>query len=105
MQNKTLLVCLLPLLLIFSCSNNKRDINATLQIDGPIVFHNVALVPMTAEKVVQHQSVVIQGDRIVTIGPSATTQLPENANVKAIAGVMAAGRWYDRQALNQMIGL
>ena len=87
MQTKILIVGLLSLLLIFACSNNKRDINtADAQIDGPIVFHNVALVPMTAEKVVQRQSVVIQGDRIVTIGPSATTQLPENANVIDGAG-------------------
>jgi imidazolonepropionase-like amidohydrolase len=47
----------------------------------------------------------------IEIGNRADLILVENnpledvANVKAIAGGMAAGRWYERQALNQMIGL
>ena len=44
-------------------------------------FKNVHLVPMTGEKIVESQSVLVRGDRILKIGPSNQIKIPRNAKV------------------------
>jgi hypothetical protein len=44
-------------------------------------FKNVNLVPMTEEKIVKAQTVLVKGDRIFKIGPSNQTKIPRNATV------------------------
>ena len=70
---------LLSLLCVFSCANNM----AVQEIDVPVVFYDINLVPMTSETVLEHQTVVIQGNRIVAVGPIATVDIPGNARVLA----------------------
>ncbi len=42
-------------------------------------FIDVSLVPMTSAEVVPHQTVVVRGDRIVSIGPAEKATVPEGA--------------------------
>ena len=47
------------------------------QTGGAIAFVQVNVVPMDSERVMMRQTVIIEGDRIVAIGPSDSTALPE----------------------------
>lgn len=47
----------------------------------PVVFRDVTVVPMDSERVLSHQTVIIRGDRIATIGPAAETAPPQGAIV------------------------
>ena len=49
-------------------------------------FINVNLIPMTEEKVVENQVVLIEWVRIIEIGPSNDVALPENATIIYGAG-------------------
>jgi imidazolonepropionase-like amidohydrolase len=51
-------------------------------------FVGVAVVPMDAERVLPRHTVLVRGDRIVEVGPSARVRVPEGA--RRIEG---AGRW------------
>ena len=44
-------------------------------------FKNVHLVPMTVERIVENQTVLVKGDRIFEIGPSSQIEIPRNAQV------------------------
>jgi len=44
-----------------------------------IAFVHVAVIPMTSERVWEDHTVVVRGDRIVEIGPSARVKVPEGA--------------------------
>ena len=43
------------------------------------VFTDVHVVPMDSERVLDHQNVVVRGDRIVAVGPAASTPVPAGA--------------------------
>jgi len=45
------------------------------------VFKNVHLVPMTEDKILENQTVLIKGDRIFKIGPANKLRIPQNAIV------------------------
>lgn len=49
------------------------------QTDRPIAFVNVSVVPMDTERVLPGHTVVVRGDRIVVMGPSRTTLVPDAA--------------------------
>ena len=56
----------------------------TASIARPVVAQSVAfvdvnVVPMDRERVLQHQTVVVSGDRIVAMGPASSTAVPEGA--------------------------
>jgi hypothetical protein len=55
---------------------------------GVTAFVGVHVLPMDAERVLENQTVLIEGDRIVAIGPSAHVKIPEDARV-----IEGAGRW------------
>ncbi len=55
---------------------------------GDIAITDVSVVPMSSEGALAHHTVVIRGDRIVAVAPSAAVVLP--AGVTAIDG---AGKW------------
>ncbi|MGD9290643.1 MAG: amidohydrolase family protein [Desulfobacterales bacterium] len=44
-------------------------------------FRNVNLVPMTAEKIVENQTVLVKGDRIFKIGPADKVEIPPNSKL------------------------
>jgi len=42
-------------------------------------FIDVSVLPMDTERVLAHQTVLVTGDRIVVVGPAATTKIPADA--------------------------
>lgn len=49
--------------------------------DDVVVFRNVNLVPMTADKVISDQTVIVLGGKIADIGPVRKLAIPANATV------------------------
>jgi len=49
--------------------------------DGYTAFINVNVVPMTSEIIAKDQTVLIEGDRIIAIGPVSSVSIPENATI------------------------
>lgn len=47
--------------------------------DTPIAFVNVSVIPMDGERVLENQTVVIRGDRIVTVGAADNVAVPDDA--------------------------
>ncbi len=47
--------------------------------DGVTAFENVTVIPMTDERALPGHTVVVQGDRIVAVGPSASVAVPGGA--------------------------
>ena len=45
----------------------------------PLVFVDVNVVPMDSDRVLEHQNVVIRGDRIEAVGPKSSTRVPRVA--------------------------
>lgn len=44
-----------------------------------LAFVDVSVVPMDADRVLEHQTVLIRGDRIAALGPAASTPIPDGA--------------------------
>lgn len=70
MHFKSFWIILLLFLLLVNCSENKI-----------IAFQNVNLVPMTYEKIVKNQTVLIRGKKIIQIGPSNNIEAPRNSKI------------------------
>ncbi len=67
------------------CRENKKQ--PASPGDEPVTaFVNVNLVPMTEEKVIENQTVLVQGKQIVAIGSAEKVSVPENATVIEGAG-------------------
>jgi len=47
--------------------------------EGGIAFTNVSVVPMDSERVLSDQTVLVQGDRIVEVGPASEVEVPRGA--------------------------
>jgi imidazolonepropionase-like amidohydrolase len=47
--------------------------------DKPVAFVDVSVLPMDRERIVEHQTVVVQGGKITALGPVASTTVPGNA--------------------------
>lgn len=61
---------------------------------GPLVFRDVGLFDADSASVRRHQSVVVAGNRIASVGPAATTPVPEGAEVVDGAGrTLLPGLW------------
>lgn len=82
MKTNIFVAALISVVCIVSCSNNKSDILSPAQAGNELViFHNVNLVPMTDDKILPNHSVIVQGDRIIAIGPSEINEIPINSKV------------------------
>jgi len=80
MNTKSLLAILFSLFFIAGCSKYKGDLPSPAQKSEEVIaFQNVNLVPMTGEKIVKNQTVLVKGNRIIEIGPSETIAVPENS--------------------------
>ncbi len=44
--------------------------------NSPIVFLNVNVVPMDAERILENQTVIVRGEKIDLVGPSNTSEVP-----------------------------
>lgn len=49
--------------------------------NGIVAFKNVLLIPMTSEKVLENQTVLVRGDRIFRVGPAESVEIPPEAVV------------------------
>jgi imidazolonepropionase-like amidohydrolase len=47
--------------------------------EKPVAFVDVSVLPMDRERVVEHQTVIVQGGKITALGPTASTAVPANA--------------------------
>jgi imidazolonepropionase-like amidohydrolase len=47
----------------------------------PVAITNVSVIPMDQERVITGQTVIVQGDRIVSVGPAAATRPPAGATI------------------------
>ena len=82
MNTKSLLAILFSLFCITGCSKFKGDLPSPAQKSEDIIaFQNVSLVPMTNEKIVKGQTVLVKGKRIIEIGPSKRITVPQNTKV------------------------
>ncbi|MBW2412617.1 MAG: amidohydrolase family protein [Deltaproteobacteria bacterium] len=68
---KRLTALIMSFLVITACGNDEKI----------TAFKNVNLVPMTEEKIVENQTVLVKGDRIIKIGPSNQIEIHRNAQV------------------------
>ena len=68
----SLIIISLLVLIPANCAPKQEKVTA---------FVNVNLVPMTDEEVIADQTVLVEGSRIVRIGPSEEVTIPENAIV------------------------
>jgi len=67
------------LLTLTICSFFWSNSLAVKQINQPIAFVNVNVIPMDYEHILENQIVIIQDDRIAVIGPKDNVQIPQNA--------------------------
>jgi len=82
MNTKSILATLFALLVIQGCSKYRGSFHPPVQkSEDIIVFQNVNLVPMTNEKIIKGQTVLVRGKRIIEIGPSKRIAVPQNARV------------------------
>jgi len=78
---------LIPILM--SCNNEKQKGKASQLIETSeqvTAFKNINLVPMTDEKVLKDQTVLVKGKVIIEVGSSREVKIPENAIVIDGAG-------------------
>ncbi|HKP12112.1 MAG TPA: amidohydrolase family protein [Blastocatellia bacterium] len=66
-------------LLAVNCLAFARDAGAEGAKDQPVAFVGVNVVPMDSERVIENQTVIVRGDRIAELGPSAKVKVPAGA--------------------------
>ena len=79
---------LLHLALTLALGSPAADPAALLPDEPSVAFVGVSVVPMSANTVLADQTVVVQGDRIVALGPAKDTAVPEGAT-----RIDGHGRW------------
>ena len=72
-------IVLLFVLLLTACASQKSEVD--VQNAQTIVITHVNLVPMTAEFVLEDQTVLIEGSQIAAIGPTDEITTPEDAMI------------------------
>jgi len=70
-QSTSFRVVILIILIATGCSNSEEW----------VAFKSINLIPMTEEKIVADQTVLVKGDRIYGIGKSDQINIPEKAKV------------------------
>jgi hypothetical protein len=71
-KRPSLTIVILLALLLMSCTNKPEKTTA---------FTNVNLVPMTRETIIENQTVLVKGTKIVSLGDSDALRIPEGARV------------------------
>jgi hypothetical protein len=87
-NRSTLLVAVICLSCTVCSAANRTNSADRTSSSIPIAFVDVNLVSMNREEVIEHQTVLVERDRIVAIGPTAAVRVPPGA--RRIAG---AGRY------------
>jgi len=72
------LTLLVLLLFVGTIQSNNPALAQTSQITA---FVNVNVIPMDTERVLENQTVIVEGDRITAIGPADEVTVPDGAEV------------------------
>jgi adenine deaminase len=72
-------VCLGTLALIFSAHGQAQG--QVHKGPKPVAVRDVSVVPMDTERVVPHQTVIVQNGRIVEVGPASSVHVPSGATI------------------------
>lgn len=83
---KRRLIALVWLVILASCSQGRQQAACSEKEHQVTAFVDVNLVPMTHEGFITGQSVVVEGTRIVDIGPATDVVIPACATVIDGAG-------------------
>ncbi len=70
---------IVALLLTARCADPSRPTDVALlpeRLDGPMALVDVTVIPMTGPSLLARQTVLIESDRIVAVGPTSTTPVP-----------------------------
>ena len=71
----------LPVVILSGCTVGGQH-DPQQFVDGEYTaFINVSVVPMTSEIITKDQTVLIEGDRIVAVGPGGSVTIPVNATI------------------------
>jgi hypothetical protein len=79
-------VSLIAIILLISFLVSCTDVTANRKAETVTAFVNVNLVPMTEERVLENQTVLVEGSTIVEIGPADQVVVPKSAVVIDGAG-------------------
>lgn len=61
--------------------NTQPTFNAMAQESDTLAFVNVNVIPMDGDRMLENQTVIVKGDRIVEINPTGTINVPSGAQV------------------------
>ncbi|HET6342744.1 MAG TPA: amidohydrolase family protein [Gemmatimonadota bacterium] len=90
-MRRTLLLLLLTFLTSTCAKAQENDADTPPASDSPqapTAFTHVTVVPMDEERALEDHTVVVDGERIVDVGPAGEVEIPEGATV-----VEGTGRW------------
>ena len=90
-MRRTVLLLVLTFLTPACTEARQSDPNTPAEAAGPqrsIAFTNVTVIPMDTERVLEGHTVVVEGERIVAVGPAGEVEIREGATV-----VDGTGRW------------
>ncbi len=68
---------LIALLALGCGTGHVRTVEPMAPVEQGLAFVDVSIVPMDADHVLEHQTVLIRGDRIAALGPAASTRVPD----------------------------
>ena len=69
------------LILLLLVGQRQKDTNAKAQNAGTTAFVNVNVIPMDTERVLENQTVIVEGERITAIGPVDEVAVPAGAEI------------------------
>jgi hypothetical protein len=82
MMKRFLPIIVASLIAAPACSDAEEAAPATpAPADSVVAFVNVNVIPMDSERVVAGQTVIVRGDRIVEVGPTADVEVPSGARI------------------------
>jgi imidazolonepropionase-like amidohydrolase len=78
---RLLFVTSLLSLLLLVLSGHIPDRALAQEPEQPTAFVNVNVIPLDTERVLENQTVIVEGEQITSIGPANEIQVPDNAEV------------------------
>jgi hypothetical protein len=78
---KAMVLSLMLVTFLAGCSSERQDGSMQGSNAGYTAFTNVNVVPMTSEIIWEDQTVLVEGDRIIAVGPASSVPIPEEATI------------------------
>lgn len=79
MQNVRVILSLAAVLALWSCEPDGNSTSTGSAATSQVAFVNVTVIPMDEERELREQTVLVEGDRIVAVGPAESVEVPETA--------------------------